>query len=269
MDRLSRAERRYLSGATVWVTGATSGIGRALAVRIAPACRRLVISSRRTEELERLRSALAPADVIPVPLELACDASIAAALDQLADTKVDVLINCAGVSQRGTFVETDVDVFRTMVEVNLLGTASLTHGVAKSMVARGDGHLVAVTSLAGVVGAYRRSGYAAAKHGLHGLFDSLRPELAGTGVRVSVVVPGFVRTAISDNALLPDGSAHAKTDARQATGMSADRCATKMLRVLAHRRDEYRVAMGLMGTLTIMLRRIAPRLLWKLMRRFG
>lgn len=264
--RPSAREARYLSGRTVWVTGATSGIGKALAIRIAPLCRRLIISARRTEELHQLERELSPATVTVLPLDLASGQSIQRAVDAALGTgTIDLLINCAGVSQRGSFAETSLDVFRRVVEVNLMGTAALTHAVLSDMLKHGGGHIVAVTSLAGLVGAPDRGGYCAAKHALHGLYDSIRTEVMGTGVRLTLVVPGFVHTEISDNALLADGSRHGATDRLQAAGMSAERCAAKSLRAIARGRREYWVAMGVKGLLMIWLRRLSPGILWRLL----
>lgn len=267
---LSRFERRYLSGKSVWITGASSGIGRAIAARAARAAQRVIISARRVDALEALRAeieareASTSAEVLIVSLDLGDPASVDAALRQ-AREPIDLLFNCAGVSQRGCFVETELGLFRQLIEVNLVGTAALTHGVLTRMLARGSGHLVAVTSLAGLVGAPRRSGYAAAKHGLHGLFDSLRPELYGSSVAITVAVPGFVRTEISEHALRPGGRAHGELDRRQAGGMSAEACAKRIMRGVARGRAQIRVAMGGRGYLVLVLRKLAPRLLWRLM----
>jgi NAD(P)-dependent dehydrogenase (short-subunit alcohol dehydrogenase family) len=205
------------SGQVVWITGASSGIGEAAAHAFAREGAQLVLSSRRPDELERVRRAcLRPDDHIVVPLDLAHSETFPAIVaDVLARCgNIDVLLNNGGVSQRALAADAALDVERAMMEVNYFGPVALTKAVLPAMRARRSGRIAVVTSVMGYVGTPGRSTYAAAKHALHGYFDSLRAEIWREGIGVTLICPGYVKTAISDNALGPRGEKHGKTTAR-------------------------------------------------------
>lgn len=240
------ASEELFRGRCAWVTGASSGIGEAVARRLAAAGARLVLSSRREGELEKVRVALPKPDAhLVVPLDLThADSLEAAARRALAHTGpgIDYLIHSGGVSQRSLARETDFAVDRRILETNFLGTVALTKEVLPAMLERGSGHLVVVSSLVGKVGTPLRSAYAASKHALHGFFDSLRAEVHDAGVRVTLICPGFIRTNVSINALTGDGTAQGTMDRAQARGMDADECARRLLRAVARGKDEVLIA---------------------------
>jgi dehydrogenase/reductase SDR family protein 7B len=252
----------------VWITGASSGIGEALAYAFAAEGARLVLSSRRVDALEAVRRRCErPYDHVIIPLDAASAESIkVAARSVLAlEGGVDVLVNNAGVSQRSLALDADEAVERSIMELDYFGPVALTKAVLPSMLARGSGHLVVVSSVMGYVGTPGRSSYAAAKHALHGYFDSLRAEIWRRGVKVTLACPGYVQTEVSVNALGPQGQRHAVTDATHRRGIPAARCATAILRGVARDREE--VYVGGWEIAGIYLKRFGPGLYSRIVRR--
>lgn len=230
-----------LKNEIVWITGASSGIGEALAYELAGRGARLVLSSRREGELERVRAACErPEDHQVVPLDLADQESLeTAAAEVLAKHgHVDVMVHNGGVSQRSLARETDMAVVRRLMEIDYFGTVALTRALLPSMRRRGEGRFVVVSSLVGKVATPLRSGYSAAKHALHGYFEALRAEEHGSGVRVTMACPGFIRTRVSYNALTADGTPQDTMDRAQENGMSPEECARKIARAIEKGRAE-------------------------------
>ncbi len=256
------------SGQTVWITGASSGIGEALALAFAAEGARLVLSSRRREELERVRRACArPDDHLVVPLDLVrIDSFPAVVADVLGRCNaIDVLVNNAGVSQRGLALETSAEVERALMEVNYFAPVALAKAVLPAMRARRRGTVVVVSSVMGYLGTPGRSTYAAAKHALHGYFDSLRAEIWRDQVRVLLACPGYVRTAVAQNALGPGGERNARADSASRRGIAPERCAAAILRGVASGREE--IYVGGREVYGIYLQRFFPRLLSRVVRK--
>jgi short-subunit dehydrogenase len=229
------------AGKVVWITGASSGIGEALAHAFAREGARLVLSSRRPAELERVRAACErPVEHAVAPLDLSrADTFPAIVAEVLARTgAIDVLINNGGVSQRALAADADPAVERALMEVDYFGQVALTKAVLPSMRARRSGHVVVVSSVMGYVGTPGRSSYAAAKHALHGYFDCLRAELWRENISVTLACPGYVQTHVSVNALGPRGEKHGRTDATHQRGISAARCAAAIVRAVGARKRE-------------------------------
>lgn len=256
------------SNRIVWITGASSGIGEALAHTFAREGATLVLSSRRAAELERVRRAcVRPAAHLCLPLDLAHSASFPAlAAEVLARFgRIDVLVNNGGVSQRARAVDATPEVERALMEVDYFGPVALTKAVLPSMLARRAGHVVVVSSVMGYVGTPGRSSYAAAKHALHGYFDSLRAEIWREGVKVTLACPGYVHTAVSANALGPRGEKHSRTDPTHQRGITPERCARAIIRGVARSHEE--IAVGGFEVAGIYLKRFAPWLFSRIVRR--
>lgn len=230
----------FLDKQVVWITGASSGIGEALAIQASAEGARVILSARRIEELERVKALCAhPANVAVLPLDLtAFDAEDAAARAAKFFGAVDVLVNNAGISQRSTVLDTPMEVYRRILELDFFACVSLTKAVLPAMVARGSGKVVTISSVVGYVGTPLRSGYAAAKHALHGFFDAARAELWKSGVQFTIICPGFIKTNVSLNAITRDGGTHGKMDAGQAKGMAAEDCARKIWKAVGQGREE-------------------------------
>lgn len=253
----------------VWITGASSGIGEALAHAFAREGARVVLSARRSAELERVRTALpgGPERHLVLPLDLAASDTFAAATAAVlaACDRIDLLVNNGGLGQRGFAADTPLEVDRAIMEVNYFGAVGLTKAVLPSMRARRRGRIVTISSVVGYVATPRRSAYAASKHALHGFFNALRAELWAEGIGVTLVCPGFVRTELSIHALDSTGGRHGRLDRTQAEAMSAGSFADRLLDALAAGRDE--VAIGGREIHAIRLQRFFPRLVARALRR--
>jgi short-subunit dehydrogenase len=256
------------AGQTIWITGASSGIGEASAYAFAREGARLVLSSRRSEELERVRRNCArPDDHLIVPLDLARSETFGAITADVCARcgQIDVLLNNGGVSQRALAVDATAEVERALMEVDYFGPVALTKAVLPAMRARRAGHVVVISSVMGYLGTPGRSTYAAAKHALHGYFDSLRAELWRENIAVTIVCPGYVRTAVSDNALGPRGERHGRTDSTHERGIAVEKCAAAIVRAVARRREE--IVVGGWEVTGYYLKRFAPWLLSRIVRR--
>lgn len=252
----------------VWITGASSGIGEAVAYAFSKAGAKLIISARREDELNRVKNACAnPANVMVLTLDLADHASLKPKTDEVlaAMGKVDIMFHNAGVSQRSLIMDTDFSVDRKMMEVNYLGTVALTKALLPSMLKNGYGHFAVVTSLTGYIGSPLRSGYAAAKHALHGYFDSLRAELEDQGIKVTLICPGYVATNVSVNALTGDGSKQNKMDEATASGLDTTTAAKRMLRAIA--KENHEAYVGNREIMAIYIKRFLPKLFANILKR--
>ncbi len=219
---------------TVWITGASSGIGEALAYEFAREGAKLVLSARREEELQRVKTAtgLSDADVLVLPLDMADVDSMPAAVDLVLHRfgVVDVLVQNAGISQRSLVHETSLDVHRQIMEVNYFGVVALTNAVLPAMRHRKSGQFVVISSVTGYVATPLRAAYAASKHAIRAFFDALRAENYDLALRVTVVCPGYIRTDVSKNALHGDGAKHGKMDQNQERGTTPEACARQIVR---------------------------------------
>jgi dehydrogenase/reductase SDR family member 7B len=249
-----------------WVTGASSGIGEALVYELARQGARLIISARRGEVLERVKekAGLPERNIAILPLDLA-------QVDQMPDKaaealrlfgRVDILFNNGGISQRGMALDTPLSVDRKIMEVDYFSTIALTKAIAPSMVDLKEGHIVVTSSLVGKFGTPWRSSYAAAKHALHGFFDSLRSELHDSNVKVTMVCPGFIKTDVSVNALGADGKPTGTMDQAQAKGMTAEECARQMVRAVE--KNKLEVVIGGKERFGVLVKRLFPSLFAKI-----
>jgi dehydrogenase/reductase SDR family member 7 len=235
----------------IWITGASSGIGEALAREFAGRGARLVLSARNETELKRvledcIAAGASAENFLVLPLDVADEAAMPAALEAVkaAFSRIDMLINNAGMSQRSFCLDTSMDVYRRMLDVNVLGQIALTKQVLPLMVEQGSGRMVVTASVAGKVGVPLRTGYCAAKHAVMGFFDALRTEVAYLGIRVSTVVPGFIRTNVGSNALTGSGEPAGVEDADISGGMDVTECAKVIVQGLADGVEEIVVGVG-------------------------
>jgi dehydrogenase/reductase SDR family protein 7B len=233
-------------GRTIWITGASSGIGAALAEAFAVEGAALILSGRRREALEALAARL-DADALILPFETTDWAGLPGAVDAAWAWRdgVDVLVNNAGISQRSLAVDTRLEVYDRLLDTDLRAPIHLTQALLPRMAERRAGTIVMISSVAGRLGPVLRTGYAAAKHGLIGYADALRAEVeAAYGLRVVNVLPGSVRTGVAANALQADGSARGESDANIEAGMDPAECARRTLAGLAEGQREILVAEG-------------------------
>lgn len=250
----------------VWIVGASSGLGAALARAWAAAGARVVLSARREALLRRVATECGPT-AVTVPLDVTQPATFTAAVDRVlaARGRLDVLVYNAGVGQRAAALATRAADERTIFETNFFGATGLVRAALPAMVARGGRRIVVVSSVLGRIAIPLRSAYCASKHALHGWFDALREEVRGDGIGVTLVVAGYIRTDFSRHALGPGGCPHAQADASNARGLPPERVAAAVLQAVARGRDE--LVVGGWETWFLQLRRWAPRLYAALLRR--
>ncbi len=250
----------------VWVTGASSGIGEALAVAFSREGAKLVLSSRNAAELKRVRNACDGDAHLVLPLDLTQQDALANATSTVLRQfdHVDVLVHSGGVSQRSLVAETTLATDRAIMDLNFFGTVALTKAVLPSMLARKSGHIVPISSVVGYVGTPLRSTYSASKHALHGFFDSLRAEVAKDGIDITIVCPGYIRTNVSRNALTGDGSRLGKMDRTHDHAMLPETCARRIVDAVAKRKQE--LVVGGKETWTVALKRFAPRIVARMVR---
>ncbi|MCB0472962.1 MAG: SDR family oxidoreductase [Flavobacteriaceae bacterium] len=253
----------------IWITGASSGIGKALALALSGLGARLIVSSRNENALNAVRSLCKyPEKVKLLPLDLAeydhFDTLIPQAISLFGS--IDMLINNGGISQRSYAVDTDIATDKRLFDVNFFGTVALTKALLPYFIERKAGHIVVVSSVVGKIGTPKRSSYAASKHALHGFFDSLRAEVYEDNIAVTIICPGYVHTDISKNALMGDGSPQNKMDQATARGLPPEVFARKMLKAIAAGKREVIIS-GAKERLAVYLKRFFPSLLAKTIRK--
>lgn len=261
-----------LNDKVVWLTGASSGIGEALAYALAKQGAKLVLSARRKDELERVARAanLTDAGCLLLPLDLADQSNFEAKKNEVIQKfgRVDVLINNGGVSQRSLAKDTPVDVDRKIMEVNYFGTVALTKTLLPQFIKQRNGMFVTVTSAVGKFGSPWRSGYSASKHALHGFFDSLRAEHYTDNIKVLLVCPGFIQTNVSINALTGSGEKLGTMDAATAKGLTAEECAQQIVSAIKSEKEEIVVA-GLKESFGVWMKRFFPGIFSVMLRKMA
>ncbi len=219
-----------MQGQCWWVTGASSGIGAALARALSARGAKLILSGRNLPALEGIAADCATESLI-LPFEATDYAAIPALVAKGWgwQGRIDGLVNNAGISQRSLAIETEFAVYQQVIAVDLLAPIALTQTLLPKMIDAGGGQIIAISSVAGIAGVPLRSAYCAAKHGIIGYHDSVRAENEHLGLKILVVAPGSVRTNVSRNALNADGSVRGKSDAAIDNGLSPDFAAAEML----------------------------------------
>ncbi|KAG5206766.1 hypothetical protein R6Z07F_008636 [Ovis aries] len=240
-----------LTDMVVWVTGASSGIGEELACQLSKLGVSLVLSARRVHELERVKRKclengnLKEKDILILPLDLTNRSSHETATKAVLQEfgRIDILVNNGGVSQRALCVDTSLDVFKELIELNYLGTVSLTKCVLPHMIERKQGKIVTVNSIVGIIAAPLSTGYCASKHALRGFFNTLRTELATyPGITISNICPGPVQSNIVKNALTEEVTKSTGSTADQSYKMATSRCVRLMLVTMANDLKEVWIA---------------------------
>ena len=227
------------AGKSIVLTGASSGIGRALALALAGQGARIALAARDEKALASVAAECRAlgTEALVVPTDVADPASAAALAGAAVSAfgGIDVLVNNAGVSMIARFDEvTDLSVFESLMRVNYLGCVYLTHHALPHLKAS-RGQIVVMASLAGLTGVPTRTGYAASKHAVIGFYDSLRIELAGTGVGVTVIAPDFVVSEIHRRSMGPDGHPVGRSPMQEAQLMTAEECAALTVRAMERR----------------------------------
>ena len=255
----------------VWITGASSGIGEALTLAVAKKGAKVIISARRKEELERVKSLCPyPEKVEILTVDLADGPSLPDKAKKAENLfgKVDILINNGGISQRDKALNTELEVDRRLMEINYFGTIALSKAVTPGMIERKGGHHVVITSAVGIISTPLRSSYAASKHALHGFYDAFRAENHADNIKVTLALPGFIRTNISINALTGDGSQQGTMDNAQANGMTAEECARQIIKAVEKNTEEIYIG-GLKEVAGIYVKRFFPSIFSRIVRKMA
>jgi short-subunit dehydrogenase len=261
-----------LSGKVIWITGASSGIGEVLVYELAKKGSRLILSARRKEELERVKGncpSVAQLNIRILPLDLGETSTLQLHTEAAIQFfgHIDILINNGGISQRSLAKETSLEVDRRVMEVDYFGTLALTKYLLPHFINKKSGHYVTVSSVMGLIGTPYRSGYAAAKHALHGFFDSLRAELwkENKNIFVTLVCPGWIKTNITLHAVTGDGTPLNTMDGTTRKGMLPHRFAKKMIRAIEKKQEEVYIG-GAKEIFAVYLKRFIPSLFSKIVR---
>lgn len=246
----------------VWITGASSGIGKGLAIELSKRNCKLIISSRKESKLIKVKEICDnPENITTLPLDLA-DYDTMPALVKKGKAffgKIDVLINNAGISQRSLAINTDIEVDKKLMEVDYLGTVALSKAILPHFVKSQSGHFVVVSSLMGKFSSPYRSGYCGAKHALHGFFDAIRMEHEKDNTKVTMICPGFVNTDVAKNALTADGTKQNVQDEATANGLSVEAFCKRMIKAIE--KEKYEAYIGRKEILGVYLKRLSPKLL--------
>jgi short-subunit dehydrogenase len=252
----------------IWITGASSGIGEALALEFAKKEARLILSARREDELKRVGALtkLPDLDLMILPFDLSDTSKASGLAAQVMNKfgKIDILINNGGQSQRSEAVITDEKEERKLFEINYFSAVNLSKAVLPYMLKNKSGHIVVISSIAGKFGFYLRSSYSAAKHALHGYFESLRLETEKKGIKILMVCPGKVKTNISLNASTEKG-AHGKMDESHENAMSAEEAAKQIIAGISNNSEE--ILIGGKEIKAVTLRRFFPKWFGKIIRK--
>ncbi|XP_068606046.1 dehydrogenase/reductase SDR family member 7B [Brachionichthys hirsutus] len=264
-----------LQDAVVVITGASSGLGKECARVFHAAGARLVLCGRDAARLQQVVQELAAGSTgsqrrTYTPSTVVFDLTDRSKVDGAAEEilkcygQVDVLINNAGISYRGSILDTRVSVQRDVMEANYFGPIALTQALLPSMVRRHSGHIVVISSVQGKIAIPHRSAYAASKHATQAYFDCLRAEIEHRGIPVTVISPGYIQTNLSINAVTGDGSKYGVVDKTTAAGQDPRVAAQAVLRAVCQRSKDVVLA-GPLPTLAIYLRTLWPALFFKLM----
>lgn len=254
-----------LEGKVIWITGASSGIGEELAYQLSSNNCKLILSARRKDTLESVKSRCAnPATVAVLPLDITEFDKAGTTVEKAISIfgKIDILINNAGVSQRSLIAETEFKVYQTIMEIDYLGTVALSKAILPHFIKNSSGHYVVVSSVMGKFSSPYRSGYCAAKHALHGFFDAMRMEHQKDGIAVTMVCPGFVNTNIAKSSLTADGTAQGNNDKATKNGLQTTVFCKKMIRAI--KSQKFEVYIGKREIQGVYVKRLFPKLLHRL-----
>ena len=256
----------YFDGKVVWITGASSGIGEALAYTFAKHKVKLILSARRADELERVKSAcgLSDADILVLPMDVAVHEGFDTVAKKVIDHfgQIDILVNNAGLSHWSKIKDTSMDVIKTILNVNFFGAAGLTKAVLPFMLQKKKGNIVVISSILGHIVTPKQGAYNASKHALMGFFDTLRAETSGDGIKILLVCPGFVRTNVAKNSLDRDGKPINKDNNLIAGGLDPLFVGAQVLNAIENNKEEIIVA-GTKEKFAILIKRFFPSLFSK------
>ncbi len=243
-----------------WITGASSGIGAALAREMSMEGACLILSARNVEGLEKVRRAcLHPEKISILPFDMEDEERLPEFTMKAWDVfkGIDYIFLNAGLAVRDWVMDLEIKLFKKVMAINFFSNVIITKTLLPLMIERKHGHFVVTSSLSGKYGIPKLSAYAASKHALHGFFESVRAEYFKDGIRVTMIIPGLVNTDITVHSLTGDGTASGKMQAAVANGISPARCARKMIKAVSAEKNEAYI--GGTEIFSIWIRRFFPR----------
>lgn len=272
MLQCNDATKKSFQGKSVLLTGASGGLGKELALQFAECqVNQLVLSGRNQEALQLVAQECQQVCPSIKTHVVTCDLSDRNSVQSLGEQAlalcdtIDVLVNNGGVSSRSDFVDTKLDVDEKVMQINFFAGASLAKAVVPNMLTNGSGKIIWISSVQGLIGIPSRTSYAASKFAVQGYAESLRAELASSGVGVHVVSPGYIRTNLSRSALTGDGTAHGKMDETTAKGKPPKEVAVSLLDSVTKGQADIIVATTVSAKIAIWLRFLFPTLLQKIL----
>lgn len=253
----------YFQNHVVWITGASSGIGEALAYALSSAGAKLILSGRRVDELERVKKTCEhPEKVQVLPLDLfeidSFDEKTEAAIKCFGH--IDIMVHNGGVTQRSLVINTTLEMHRKVMEVDYFSYVALTRSLLPHFKERKAGHFVVTSSVMGKIGTPMRSAYAAAKHALHGFFDCLRAEVTPGNIKVTILTPGYIKTNISLFAVTNQPYGLQKPSENIENGFPADKAARQILKAIKKGAFEAYIGKFSGERLALVLNRYIPNL---------
>ena len=247
---------------TVWITGASSGIGEACAYAYAAQKCTVILTATSVEKLENVAAKCRElgAEAFTLPYDLRNLDGVDALVENAwkATKKIDILFCNAGISQRTTVEDTDMKMFETIMDINFYAPVLMAKAILPRMIAAGGGHIAATTSIAGRFGFPLRCAYSSSKHALYGFFETLQAEYVSQNIHTTLVCPGRVQTNISVNALDKNGLRHGEMDPGQANGITAEKAARKIVRAIQNKKRE--VLVGGKELTMVYIKRFFPNL---------
>jgi dehydrogenase/reductase SDR family member 7B len=267
MRYMKKSHRPFLNK-VVWITGASSGIGEALAYRFSDLGAFLILSARNEDNLKMVNDNLSmnpgAAKILPMDLEdlMHLPIKVQQALSMYG--RIDYLINNAGLAVRDYALATDIKIDQKLMNVNYFGPVMLTKCLLPYLVDQGSGHIVVMSSLSGKYGVPKTAAYAAPKHALHGFFETLRSEIAHTGVYITIIVPGIIETAITTHAVTGEGNLFGKLEKTFQSAYPVDKAAGKIIKAILKKKEE--VFVGGSEGITLFINRFSPWLLRRIIR---
>ncbi|MCK5821767.1 MAG: SDR family oxidoreductase [Bacteroidales bacterium] len=260
---------KQFSDQIFWITGASAGIGEAIAKEAASQGAKLVLSARRVDELERVAKECKLSDnqylILPMDISQYKDFSTLVGIVIKKFGRIDYLFNNAGVSTRALASETPIEVDKRVMDINYFGSIALTKAVLPYMTQQKKGHIIVTSSVVGYFATPMRSAYAASKHALHGFYNALREEVHTDNIIITILCPGYIKTNISINALKADGEKFNKMSVNQSAGMDPNELAKRVLKSIKKNRRSINI--GGSELFGIYLNRFAPGLLSKILRK--
>lgn len=273
LSYIQRSKKKEVKGMVVLITGASSGLGEACAKVFYQHGCQMILAGRSEERLQKVKQSMLQCKAAKEgqePAVLLLDLEDLQSLPKRAEEAValfghvDVLISNAGISYRGCISQTSIEVDQTLMNVNYFGQVAFIKALLPSMLSRNVGHIVGVSSIQGKISIPYRSAYSASKHALQAFFDCLRAELGDTGIGLSLVSPGYIRTNLSRNAVRGDGSTHGVMDKATESGMAPEEVAELVLKAVKYGQPDVLIAPFTHRAIVI-LRAIAPSLFFYIM----